>query len=240
MSYLDSEDFNTSSQYVLDLEIDETAQCSNNVSVPTHVFQDFLTNFQYITGSYNLLLTDQKTGKQTYCCMTDMHNGKTLKVPQNVYDNILTTKDIMVQLYTSPIPKGDLIKLKPCTKDFIDIKMLDKELEKILSKFSMLSSNQNLTIPYNGKKYAFIITDVYSDNNTAVSIIDVVNRNIKLDLNNPFVDELVNDKKKSVSNCPDDKCDCEPTPVQFRLSKVVGGIEYDGKTPMSELRKNAF
>lgn len=224
--------FDKCSSYILDLEVDENMKCSNSISLPIRIYKDFVTNFDGFDGLYNVILTDQKTGKNVYCCMTDMHNGDKIKIPSNVYDNLLCTQQISVNLYDKPVPKGDLIKLRPCAKNFIEIKALDKELEKVFSQFSMLSANQNITIPYNGKKYPFIITDVYSDNNTPVSVINVVNRNIKLDLTNPFLDEQVNDAveqdKKSVSQN-----------AQFNMSKITGGFKYDGKTPMNELRKFA-
>ena len=229
---MDQEDnvFNKCSSYILDLEVDTNMICSNNISLPLRVYKDFVTNFE---GPYNVTLTDQKTEKTVYCCMTDMHNGNTIKVPPNVFDNLLCMQNITINLYTKPVPKGDLIRLRPCAKNFIEIKALDKELEKVFSQFSMLSANQNITIPYNGKKYPFIVTDVYSDNNTPVSIINVVNRNIKLDLINPFLDELVNDKMTE-----QDKKSTEQN-NRFNMSKITGGFKYDGKTPMSELRKFA-
>jgi hypothetical protein len=222
--------FDKCSSYILDLEVDEHMPCSNNISLPLRVYKDFVTNFD---GPYNLTLTDQKTGKISYCCMTDMHNGNKIKVPSNVYDNLLSIQQISINLHEKPVPKGDLIKLRPCTKNFIEIKALDKELEKIFSQFSMLSTNQNITIPYNGKKYPFIITDVYSDNNTQVSVINVVNRNIKLDLINPFLDELVNDKMDEQNKKH------KSQDALFNMSKITGGFKYDGKTPMNELRKFA-
>lgn len=231
---MDLDNFDTSSQYIVDLEIDENMECSNNISVPINIFHDFVTNFSCVDDIYNLILTDQKTGKITYCCMTDMHEEKNLKVPKNVYDNLLCKKDVLVNLSIGPIPKGDLIKIKPCTKDFIDIKMLDKELEKTLSKFTLLSSNQIFTITYRNKKYNFIVTDVFSDNNSPVSVINVANKNIKLDLINPFVDELINDKKKCSDECNNN------IPLQFRLTGKIGGVKYDNTKSMTELRKGAY
>ena len=96
----------------------------------------------------------------------------------------------------------------------------------------MLSTDQNITIPYNGKKYPFVIADVRSDNNTPVSVIDTLNKIIVMDLFNPFIDELVNDKKQQMLQEDDAQCNC-----QLNMSKITGGLKYNGITPMSELRK---
>jgi len=67
--------------------------------------------------------------------------------------NLLVGEGDIVHLASARLPKGQLIKLQPHTKDFLDISNPKAVLETTLRSYSCLTVGDCIALHYNGRRY---------------------------------------------------------------------------------------
>jgi hypothetical protein len=85
--------------------------------------------------------------------------------------NLLLQEGDIVKLKSTSLPKGTYVKLRPQSKDFLDITNPKAVLETTLRKYSCLTTGDSILINYNNKRYYIDIFETKPQR--AVTIIEV-------------------------------------------------------------------
>ena len=67
--------------------------------------------------------------------------------------NLLVGEGDLIHIASARLPKGQLIKLQPHTKDFLDISNPKAVLETTLRSYSCLTVGDCIALHYNGRRY---------------------------------------------------------------------------------------
>ncbi|XP_059647571.1 uncharacterized protein LOC132293926 isoform X2 [Cornus florida] len=91
-------------------------------------------------------------------------------MPYWMMENLLLQEGDIVRVRNVTLPKGTYVKLRPHTKDFLDISNPKAILETTLRNFSCLTTGDSIMVAYNSKKYFIDIMETKPSN--AISIIE--------------------------------------------------------------------
>lgn len=94
----------------------------------------------------------------------------TCYLPYWVMQNLLLQEGDLVRITNTSLPKGNFVKLQPCSSAFLDIHNPRAVLENSLRNFATLTVGDCVVIDYNQKKYEIEIIECKPAN--AISIIE--------------------------------------------------------------------
>ena len=105
-----------------------------------------------------LLASDARRAWRTACC------------PHQMMQNLLLAEGDIIKFKSTSLPKGTYVKLRPQSKDFLDISNPKAVLETTLRRYSCLTTGDSILINYNNKR--FFIDIVETKPQRAVTIIE--------------------------------------------------------------------
>jgi ubiquitin fusion degradation protein 1 len=127
-------------------------------------------------------LTNVKQKKRTHCGVLEFTAEEGVcYIPYWMMQNLLLTEGDVVKLQYTKLEKGNFVKLRPQTKDFLDISDPKAVLEMTLRRYTCLTLDDTIMINYNNRRYFVDIVELKPDN--AVCILDC-------DLNTDFAPPL--------------------------------------------------
>jgi len=221
--------------YPLKVKCDETIEkYSNKIKIPFYIFNIYIENHK---GPYNVLLTSNE-GDNIYCNVIEKSPKNELLVSSYIYETLKCKKNVFITLCKDKIPKGEIIQIQPCSKRFIEIKNLDKQLEKLLSNFSVIFVHQKITLVQELKTYDFLITNLIIEKDIKIPAISLCGGTVKLDLHNPFLEEIEADIKKNKNSQNSEE---EKEKIVFNYKQILGceAEKYDYEK-IKNLRKKAY
>jgi ubiquitin fusion degradation protein 1 len=132
---------------------------------------DRLTNM--MIDDYPMLfeVSNQKHKKKTHCGVLEfVAEEGVVYLPYWMMQNLLLTEGDIVRVQYTKLMKGNYVKLRPQTKDFLDISNPKAVLETTLRSYTCLTVGDSILINYNNKRYFIDIVEARP--NDAVSIVD--------------------------------------------------------------------
>ena len=192
-------------------------------------------------------LTNVKQKKRTHCGVLEFTAEEGVcYIPYWMMQNLLLTEGDVVKLQYTKLEKGNFVKLRPQTKDFLDISDPKAVLEMTLRRYTCLTLDDTIMINYNNRRYFVDIVELKPDN--AVCILDC-------DLNTDFAPPLDYVEPEPVFRNPPppsvnggnalgkekggQKRKEEPEPVDEGpkfLAFAGGGNRLDGKSSRPDLK----
>ena len=116
-------------------------------------------------------LSNQKRGKKTHCGVLEfVAEEGMVYLPYWMMQNLLLGEGDILRVAYTTLPKGTFVKLRPQTKDFLDISNPKAVLETTLRGYTCLTVNDTILINYNNKRYFIDIVEAKPGN--AISIVD--------------------------------------------------------------------
>lgn len=116
-------------------------------------------------------VTNNQNGKHTHCGVLEfVADEGMVYMPYWMMQNLLLEEGDVVNFKSTSLPKGTFVKLRPHTKDFLDISNPKAVLERTLRGFTCLTSGDSILVHYNNKN--FFIDVVESKPKEAVSIVE--------------------------------------------------------------------
>ena len=132
---------------------------------------DRLTNM--MIDDYPMLfeVSNQKHKKKTHCGVLEfVAEEGVVYLPYWMMQNLLLTEGDIVRVQYTKLMKGNYVKLRPQTKDFLDISNPKAVLETTLRSYTCLTVGDSILINYNNKRYFIDIVEARP--NDAISIVD--------------------------------------------------------------------
>jgi len=116
-------------------------------------------------------ITNVKQKKKTHCGVLEfVADEGVVYLPYWMMQNLLLAEGDVVKFQSAKLPKGSYVKLRPHTKDFMDISNPKAVLETTLRSYTCLTSGDSILISYNNKRYFIDIVDAKPA--PAISIVD--------------------------------------------------------------------
>lgn len=160
-------------------------------------------------------LSNVKQKKRTHCGVLEFTAEEGVcYIPYWMMQNLLLTEGDVVKLQYTKLEKGNFVKLRPQTKDFLDISDPKAVLEMTLRRYTCLTLDDTIMINYNNRRYFVDIVELKPAD--AVCILDC-------DLNTDFAPPLDY---------------VEPEPVFRNPKPVVNGGNILGKEKGGVKRKD--
>lgn len=103
------------------------------------------------------------------CCETDKPTY--LPFAFQMMQNLLLSEGDIIKFKSTSLPKGTYVKLRPQSKDFLDISNPKAVLETTLRRYSCLTTGDSILINYNNKRFFIDIFETRPQR--AVTIIEV-------------------------------------------------------------------
>ncbi|KAJ1473444.1 ubiquitin fusion degradation protein UFD1-domain-containing protein [Baffinella frigidus] len=125
--------------------------------------------------SYPMLfeLTNTANGRKLHCGVLEfIANEGSAFLPHWMMENLGVEHGSMIKCRSATLPKGTYVKLRPQTKNFIDIANPKAVLENTLRNFSALTKGSTIRIFYNTKQYDIDVVDIQPRDGGAISIVD--------------------------------------------------------------------
>ena len=132
---------------------------------------DRLTNM--MIDDYPMLfeVSNQKHKKKTHCGVLEfVAEEGVVYLPYWMMQNLPLAEGDIVRVQYTKLSKGNYVKLRPQTKDFLDISNPKAVLETTLRSYTCLTVGDSILINYNNKRYFIDIVEARP--NDAVSIVD--------------------------------------------------------------------
>ena len=132
---------------------------------------DRLTNM--MIDDYPMLfeVSNAKHKKKTHCGVLEfVAEEGVVYLPYWMMQNLLLMEGDIVRVQYTKLSKGNYVKLRPQTKDFLDISNPKAVLETTLRSYTCLTVGDSILINYNNKRYFIDIVEARP--NDAVSIVD--------------------------------------------------------------------
>ena len=132
---------------------------------------DRLTNM--MIDDYPMLfeVSNQKHNNKTHCGVLQfVAEEGVVYLPYWMIQHLLLTEGDIVRVQYTKLMKGNYVKLRPQTKDFLDISNPKAVLETTLRSYTCLTVGDSILINYNNKRYFIDIVEARP--NDAVSIVD--------------------------------------------------------------------
>lgn len=164
-------------------------------------------------------LSNQKQKKKTHCGVLEfVAEEGVVYLPYWMMQNLLLTEGDIVRCAYTSLKKGNYVKLRPQTKDFLDISNPKAVLETTLRSYTCLTVNDSILINYNNKRYFIDIVEAKPDD--AISIVDT---DCEVDFAPPldYVEPEKDFGKKNVSGS--DAMDVGDGAGSSKKSKTDGG-----------------
>lgn len=116
-------------------------------------------------------VTNQHQNKTTHCGVLEfIADEGVVYLPYWMMQNLVLSEGDIVKFQSVSLPKGKYVKLRPQTKDFLDISNPKAVLETTLRNYTCLTVGDSVLINYNNKR--FYIDIIEAKPNHAVSIIE--------------------------------------------------------------------
>jgi ubiquitin fusion degradation protein 1 len=90
--------------------------------------------------------------------------------PGQMMQNLLLAEGDIIKFKSTSLPKGTYVKLRPQSKDFLDISNPKAVLETTLRRYSCLTTGDSILINYNNKRFFIDIFETKPQR--AVTIIE--------------------------------------------------------------------
>ena len=146
--------------------------------------QSALNELSRMEVQYPMLfrLTNAKQeSQQTHCGVMEFSATEgNCYIPHWMMQNLLLSPGDLLRVDNVSLPKATHVKIRPQSVDFIELSNPKAVLESALRKFSCLTQNDQICVPYNGKNYYLDIREVRPGN--ACSIIET---DVNLDFEKP-------------------------------------------------------
>jgi ubiquitin fusion degradation protein 1 len=116
-------------------------------------------------------LTNTKEKKKTHCGVLEFVADEGVAyLPYWMMQNLLLREGDVAKIQYTKLPKGNYVKLRPQTKDFLDISNPKAVLETTLRTYTCLTVGDSILIDYNNRRYFIDIVEAKPKD--AVSIVD--------------------------------------------------------------------
>jgi ubiquitin fusion degradation protein 1 len=115
--------------------------------------------------------TNARDGRGTHCGVLEfVADEGAVYMPYWMMQNLLLTEGDVVTLRSAALPKGRFVKLRPHSKEFLDISNPRAVLEMTLRSFSCLTVGDTVPIHYNGRVHAIDVLEARPGD--AISVIE--------------------------------------------------------------------
>ncbi|EAA20998.1 hypothetical protein [Plasmodium yoelii yoelii] len=94
----------------------------------------------------------------------------------------------IVRVTSISLPKGTFVKLKPCSKDFMELSNHRTVLETALRNYATLTIGDNIVIHYLGKTYEIKIVDL-----KPAFACTIIETDVEVEFEEPFESKHNND-----------------------------------------------
>jgi hypothetical protein len=165
---------------------------TNNIILPSSILED-LPEFKF---QIYFKITNIEMMISTYTSVQEFTGPENIVImPLWLMEYLCVDEMSVIKLeHFTNIKSGKFIRLVPQEKEFFKVEDNDKELEKSLSKFSVLHENLTFRCDINGNPMSFLVKDIegeYADETNENSlasdhVIAISNRDINLDIENKF------------------------------------------------------
>ena len=128
---------------------------------------------QMMIDEYPMLfeISNVKQKKKTHCGVLEfVAEEGVIYLPYWMMQNLLLSEGDILKIQYTKLPKGNYVKLRPQTKDFLDITNPKAVLETTLRSYTCLTVGDSILINYNNRRYFIDIIEARP--NDAVSIVD--------------------------------------------------------------------
>ena len=159
---------------------------SNNIIIPHYILKkiqdksdniEFPLFFELFTMNYGMPLGINCTG-------SDFLEGiDKIYLPNRIMSNLLLEEGGSVYIkYIKDIKKGEKIKIRPHTSDFLDLEDHKQLLEsKLINNYNILTKGETIEIEISGETYFIDIVETYPD-----IAINICNTDIEVDFDTPL------------------------------------------------------
>jgi len=114
---------------------------------------------------------NEKAGRQSHCGVLEfIAEEGVMYMPHWMQQNLLLGEGDLVKLKSATLAKGTYVKLRPHTKDFLDISNPRAVLETTLRNYSCMTVGDSFMVNYNNKRYYIDVEEAKPAN--AISIIE--------------------------------------------------------------------
>jgi ubiquitin fusion degradation protein 1 len=162
---------------------------SNYVNLPNNILEKLTNNKNIVTPYFFELKTSYETiyyvGVKEFTAMEG-----TIEVPQWIAENIGEDFINIKLFHGRKIKKGVFVKIEPQSKDFFSIPENDIILESALAEYCILQLNQIISVKLLDEVYQIKIIEMKTDNDEDVSIINIINCDLNVDMVNIFPEEI--------------------------------------------------
>jgi ubiquitin fusion degradation protein 1 len=126
-------------------------------------------------------LTNEPLDKRTHCGVLEFtaEEGRCY-MPFWMMQNLFLEEGALVKVKNVPLKKATYVKLKAQSVDFLDISNPKAVLEKVLRKYTCLTTNDMICLPYLDKNFFMEVTEVKPDG--AASIVEA---DVEVDFDEP-------------------------------------------------------
>ena len=159
---------------------------SNNIIIPHYILKkiqdksdniEFPIFFELFSMNYGMPLGINCTG-------SDFLEGiDKIYIPNRIMSNLLLEEGESVYIkYIKDIKKGEKIKIRPHTSDFLDLEDHKQLLEsKLINNYNILTKGETIEIEISGETYFIDIVETYPD-----IAINICNTDIEVDFDTPL------------------------------------------------------
>mmetsp|Transcript_32122 Transcript_32122/g.44536 ORF Transcript_32122/g.44536 Transcript_32122/m.44536 type:complete len:327 (+) Transcript_32122:294-1274(+) len=114
---------------------------------------------------------NDEDGRKSHCGVLEfVAEEGVMYMPHWMQQNLLLQEGDLVRVRSAALAKGTYVKLRPHTKDFLDISNPKAVLETSLRNYSCMTVGDSFMVSYNNKKY--FIDVIEAKPNNAISIIE--------------------------------------------------------------------
>lgn len=142
-----------------------------------------------------------------YCGVIEFSSDEGIvMIPKFILDEIgINGSDIVQIKYVGNIPKGVFVQIEPLEEDLFIIPDLDEFLEKSISNYCLLFTEQNIQVEYMNRKYTIKIRNLkteLSNDFVEIQLVDIVNTDIKIDIINKFLKPEIKPVMETIKTKP--------------------------------------
>ena len=156
-----------------------------------------------------------RRGREVYSGVQEFtsEEGKVI-LPQWMFSHLLIEPGEMIRLTTVTLPKGDIVKLRPQKKAFIELSNPKAVLERALLNHTTLSLGTSIVVNYEGVDYDLDIIEMKGVNFPKANAILIIDCNLKVEFERPL-------------DMPPSPVRATP-PADFAAPNVIGGSSSVG------------
>lgn len=200
---------------------------SNYVILPNNILEKLTNNKNIVTPYFFELKTSYKTvyyvGVKEFTAVEG-----TIEVPQWIAENIGEDFINIKIFHGKKIKKGVFVKIQPQSKEFFSIPENDIILESALAEYCILQLNQIISVKLLDEVYQIKIIEMKTNNDEDVSMINIINCDLNVDMDNMFPEEPIPFVPEEIPVIP------EEIPIETNTSEPV--ITEPPKVDTEEIR----